>query len=52
MATLVVLALLGWWVVAIVAVALRLIELVAVAVVAGWVGWRLGVVHGRRVRRP
>lgn len=26
----------------------RLLELVAVAAVAGWIGWRLGVRHGRR----
>ena len=28
--------------------ALRILELVAVAVVVGWVCWRLGVRHGRR----
>jgi Flp pilus assembly protein TadB len=30
---------------------LRILELVAVAVVAGWIGWKLGVHHGRRLPR-
>jgi Flp pilus assembly protein TadB len=29
---------------------LRILELVAVAVVAGWLGWKLGVHHGRHTR--
>ena len=29
----------------------RLLELVAVATVAGWIGWKLGVGHGRRSGR-
>ena len=36
------------WVAAFAWAVFRLLELVAVAVVAGWVGWRLGVRHGRR----
>jgi uncharacterized membrane protein YdbT with pleckstrin-like domain len=36
------------WVAAFAWALIRLVELVAVAVVAGWVGWRLGVRHGRR----
>ncbi len=36
------------WIAAFAWAAIRLLELVAVAVVAGWVGWRLGVWHGRR----
>lgn len=37
----------GWLAAAFFAV-LRIVELVAVAVIAGWVGWKLGVRHGRR----
>jgi Flp pilus assembly protein TadB len=29
---------------------LRILELVAVAALAGWIGWSLGVHHGRRTR--
>ncbi len=36
------------WVAAFAWAVFRLLELVAVAVVAGWVGWRLGIRHGRR----
>jgi lysylphosphatidylglycerol synthetase-like protein (DUF2156 family) len=36
------------WVAAFAWALIRLVELVAVATVAGWVGWRLGVRHGRR----
>jgi lysylphosphatidylglycerol synthetase-like protein (DUF2156 family) len=36
------------WVAAFAWAVIRLVELVAVALVAGWVGWRLGVRHGRR----
>lgn len=39
----------GWVVAAFFAV-LRILELVAAAVVAGWVGWKLGVRRGRRLR--
>ena len=40
----------GWaW--AAVGAVLRLLQLVAVAVLAGWVGWQLGVRHGRRNAR-
>jgi hypothetical protein len=36
------------WVAALVWAALRVVELLGVAVVTGWAGWRLGVRHGRR----
>lgn len=36
------------WVAAFAWALIRLVELVAVALIAGWVGWRLGVRHGRR----
>lgn len=36
------------WLVALAWTVLRAVQLVVVAVVAGWVGWRLGVRHGRR----
>jgi hypothetical protein len=52
LAVLVVVAVVGllvvWWVAAFAWAVIRLVELVAVALVAGWVGWRLGVRHGRR----
>ena len=35
------------WAAAFLWAAVRILELVAVAVVAGWVCWRLGVRHGR-----
>ncbi|MFN2607860.1 MAG: hypothetical protein ABR511_08180 [Acidimicrobiales bacterium] len=43
--------LVGWWVLAVVALALHLAELVAVAAVSGWACWKLGVHHGRRLAR-
>lgn len=36
------------WVAALAWAVIRLVELVAVAFVSGWVCWRLGVRHGRR----
>jgi Flp pilus assembly protein TadB len=39
-----------WLVAGFVFAVLRILELVAVAVVAGWLGWKLGVHHGRRTR--
>ncbi len=36
------------WAAALLWTALRVLELVAVAVVAGWICWHLGVRHGRR----
>lgn len=48
---LVALVLAGWWALAVLSLVLRLAELMAVAVVGGWVGWRLGVRHGRRAGR-
>ncbi len=30
---------------------LRILELVAVATIAGWIGWKLGVGYGRRTAR-
>ncbi|MDQ6796413.1 MAG: hypothetical protein M3011_00070 [Actinomycetota bacterium] len=40
--------LVGWWLVALVSLIFRLATLVAIAAGSGWVGWRLGVRHGRR----
>jgi hypothetical protein len=40
-----------FWVIGIVYAALRLVELVATALVAGWAGWKLGVHHGRSQAR-
>ena len=39
-----------WIVVGFVLAVLRIVELIAAAVVAGWIGWSLGVRHGRRSR--
>ena len=36
------------WIAALIWAALRVVEIVAVAVVSGWVFWHLGVRHGRR----
>ena len=36
------------WVAATFFAVLRIIELLAVAAIAGWVGWKLGVRQGRR----
>lgn len=38
------------WVAAAFFALLRIVELLAVAAGGGWVGWRLGVHHGRRTR--
>jgi len=37
-----------WWLAALVSLIFRLAGLVAVSLGSGWVGWRLGVRHGRR----
>lgn len=39
-----------WFVAGVVWAVLRLVELLAAVVVAGWAGYRLGVRHGRRTR--
>lgn len=39
-----------WQVLAAVWALVHLLQLVAVGCVAGWIGWRLGVLHGRRSR--
>ncbi len=44
----VVVLLVGWWLVALVSLIFRLATLVVISVGSGWVGWRLGVRHGRR----
>ncbi len=44
----VVVLLVGWWLVALVSLIFRLAGFVAISVGSGWVGWRLGVRHGRR----
>jgi hypothetical protein len=41
----------GWVVVAALWTTFRVLELALVAAAAGWVGWRLGVWHGRRLGR-
>jgi Flp pilus assembly protein TadB len=38
------------WLMALAWALFRVVQLVAVAVIAGWVGWHLGVRHGRRRR--
>jgi Flp pilus assembly protein TadB len=49
--TIAVVALIAVWIVAgFVFAVLRILEVVAVAVVAGGLGWRLGVRHGRHTR--
>ena len=54
LATVVVVAVLGFvvlgWVAAAVFAVLRILELLAVAAAAGWVGFRLGVRRGRKER--
>jgi hypothetical protein len=50
-AGLAVVALFAWFVVGLVFAALRLIELVAIAALAGWIGYRLGHRQGRRAAR-
>lgn len=47
----VVLLLVGWWVAALLSLLFRLAGLAAISVGSGWVGWRLGVRHGRRTSR-
>jgi hypothetical protein len=37
-----------WWLTAVIWAVLRVVELVAAAAVAGYLGWKLGVRHGRR----
>ena len=55
LATIAVVAVVGFllvgWVAADFFAVLRIVELLAVALVAGWVGWQLGVRHGRRESR-
>jgi len=46
----VVVLLVGWWLLALVSLIFRLATLVAISVGSGWVGWRLGVRHGRHTR--
>lgn len=54
LATIVVVAILGFvvvgWVAAAVFAVLHIVELLAIAAVAGWVGFRLGVLRGRSGR--
>jgi len=38
----------GWWFIALLSLIFRLAGLVAISAGSGWVGWRLGVRHGRR----
>ena len=48
---LVVVALLGWWILGVVWAVLRLVELVAIGVGCGYLGYRVGVVSGRHQAR-
>lgn len=54
LATVAIVAIVGFvvlgWVTAAFFAALRILELLAVAIVAGWVGWQLGTRRGRRQR--
>jgi hypothetical protein len=36
-----------WWAMAVARAVLHILELVAMGAVTGWVGWKLGVRHGR-----
>jgi len=47
----VVVLLVAWWVAALLSLILRLAGLVAISAGSGWIGWRLGVRHGRRTSR-
>jgi hypothetical protein len=47
----VVLALLGWWILGLVWAVLRLVELVAVGLGCGYLGYRVGVLSGRHKER-
>lgn len=40
-----------WWVFHLVLYVLHILEVIAAALVAGYVGWTLGVHHGRRLER-
>ncbi len=48
---LIALALLGWWVLGLIWAVLRVVELVAVGLVCGYVGYKLGVISGRHQAR-
>ena len=48
---LVALALVGWWVLGLIWAVLRIVELVAVGIVCGYVGYRIGVISGRHQHR-
>jgi hypothetical protein len=41
----------AWVVIAALWTTFRVVELALVAAAAGWLGWRLGVWHGRRLDR-
>jgi hypothetical protein len=44
-------ALVVWWVIGLVWAVLHVLEIVAAALAAGYIGFRLGTVHGRRSAR-
>lgn len=44
-------ALVVWWVIGLVWAVLHTLEIVAAALVAGYIGWLLGTAHGRRSAR-
>jgi hypothetical protein len=43
------LVLAGFWIAGVVFAILRLVEVVAAALVAGWIGYRIGLFRGRRM---
>ncbi|MHB8467019.1 MAG: hypothetical protein ACYDH6_15115 [Acidimicrobiales bacterium] len=47
LAVLIALALVGWWILGLIWAVLRIVELVAVGLVCGYVGFKLGVIAGR-----
>ncbi len=46
-----VLLLAAWWAAALLSLIVRVAGLVAISAGSGWIGWRLGVRHGRRTSR-
>ena len=44
-------ALLGWWILGLIWAVLRLVELVAVGLLCGFIGYKIGVVSGRHQAR-
>ena len=51
MVALIAVALLGWWVLGLIWAVLRIVELVAVGIVCGYGGYKVGVISGRHQAR-